>query len=55
VESADSILGIKLIASVFAALAFFRGVGCLLHYRIDTRTNIQMARELAERRKEYAA
>jgi len=55
IQSADSILGIKLIASMFAALMFFLGVACLFLYRIDTKTNIQMTRELAKRRKEYAS
>jgi Na+/melibiose symporter-like transporter len=55
IQSAGSILGIKLIASVFAALAFFLGVAGLFLSRIDTDTNIQMTAELAERRKEYAS
>jgi Na+/melibiose symporter-like transporter len=53
IQSADSLLGIKLIARAFAALMFFLGVGCLFLYSVDTKTNIQMTRELAERRKEY--
>ena len=55
IQSADSPLGIKLIASVFAALAFFLGGGCQIPCRIDTMTTIQMAKELVEWRKEYAA
>jgi Na+/melibiose symporter-like transporter len=55
IQTANSILGIKLIASVLAALVFFLGVVCLFFYKIDTKTNIQMTTELAERRKEYAA
>jgi Na+/melibiose symporter-like transporter len=55
IQTADSILGIKLIASVFAALVFFLGVACLFLYRIDTATNVQMTTELAERRKQYAS
>jgi Na+/melibiose symporter-like transporter len=55
IQTAGSILGIKLIASVFAAPAFFRGVACLFLYRIDTKTKLQMTTELAERRKEYPA
>jgi sugar (glycoside-pentoside-hexuronide) transporter len=55
IQTADSLLGIKLIASVFAALVLFLGVACLFFYKIDTKTNIQMTTELAERRKGYAA
>jgi GPH family glycoside/pentoside/hexuronide:cation symporter len=55
VQTADSLLGIKLIASVIAALVFFLGVGCLFLYKIDAKTNIQMATELAERRKQFAS
>ena len=54
VQSADSILGIKLIASVFAAFVFFLGAGVLFLYKIDNQTNIRMATELAERRKKFA-
>jgi Na+/melibiose symporter-like transporter len=54
-QSADSILGIKLIASTFAGRVFFLGVACLFSCRIDTQTNLQMIREFAERRKEYAS
>jgi Na+/melibiose symporter-like transporter len=53
VQTGDSILGIKLIASVFAAPGFFLGLACLFLYRIDTNTNLQMTAELAERRKQY--
>jgi Na+/melibiose symporter-like transporter len=55
VQSAHSILGIKLLASVFTAIAFFLGVACLFLYRIDTATGAQMAGELNERRKKYAS
>jgi hypothetical protein len=55
IQSATSPLGIKLIASVFAALAFFLGGGCQLLCKIDTMITIQMARESVELRKEYAA
>jgi Na+/melibiose symporter-like transporter len=43
-----------LIASVFAALVFFLGVGVLFLYKIDTKTGARMAEELNERRKTYA-
>lgn len=54
VQSAESILGIKLIASIFSAVLFFMGVGMLFLYRIDAKTNIQIATELAERRRKTA-
>lgn len=54
VQSAHSILGIKLLPSVFTAIVFFLGVACLFLYRIDTATGAQMAGELNERRKRYA-
>jgi hypothetical protein len=44
-----------LIASVFAALVFFLCLACISLHGIDTKTNLQMTTELAERRKEYAA
>ncbi len=55
VQSAHSILGIKLLASVFAAIVFFIGVACLFLYKIDAETGARMADELAERRKSYAS
>lgn len=45
----------RVTARVFAPLVFLLGVACLFPYRIGTKTNVQMARELAGRRKEYAA
>jgi len=51
VQTANSILGIKLIASVLAALIFLLGVVMLFFYKIDAKTNVQMATELADRRK----
>jgi Na+/melibiose symporter-like transporter len=55
VQSAHSILGIKLLPSVFTAIVFFLGVACLFWYRIDTATGAQMTAELNERRKKYAS
>ncbi|MGE5486656.1 MAG: MFS transporter [bacterium] len=53
-QTAESMLGIKLIPSVFTAIVFFLGVGFLFLYKIDAKTTAQMAQELAERRKKYA-
>jgi Na+/melibiose symporter-like transporter len=54
VQTPESLLGIKLIASVITGVVFVLGVACLFFYKIDAKTNIQMAAELAERRKKYA-
>ena len=55
VQTAHSIVGIKLLASVFTAIVFFIGVACLFLYKIDTETGTRMAQELNERRKGYAS
>jgi hypothetical protein len=47
-------LASTLTANVSSAPAFFLSAGFQLLYRIDSKTNIQMTRGLAERRKEYA-
>ena len=49
IQSADSLLGIRLIAGVFAALVFFLGVARLFLCSVDTKTKLQMTGELAER------
>jgi Na+/melibiose symporter-like transporter len=54
IQSAGFLPGIRLIVSVLAGLVFIRGVACLFLYRIET-NNIQMTREWAERRREYAS
>lgn len=46
--------GIRLTASVVTAGVFVLGVVCLLCYGINKQVNLQMAAELAERRKGYA-
>jgi GPH family glycoside/pentoside/hexuronide:cation symporter len=53
-QTAESLQGITLIGSIFSMVAFLAGVGVLFLYKIDARTNRQMATELAERRKKYA-
>jgi len=45
--------GIRLMMSVFPALAFFIGVGALYFYRIDKQTEIDMQKELVARRALY--
>ncbi|MFB3778125.1 MAG: MFS transporter [Bryobacteraceae bacterium] len=52
-QTAESLQGITLIASIFSMIIFLAGVGMLFLYKIDAKTNLQMATELAERRKKY--
>jgi sugar (glycoside-pentoside-hexuronide) transporter len=54
-QSAEALLGIRMIAGVFAAIAFFGAVVCLLLYKIDKQLNIRMTEELAERRRKYTS
>lgn len=53
-QTAQSLQGITLIASVFSMIIFVMGVGMLCLYKIDAKTNLRIATELAERRKKYA-
>lgn len=53
-QTAESLQGITLIASVFSMVIFLAGVGMLFLYKIDAKTNLRIATELAERRKGYA-
>ena len=52
-QTPDALLGIRMIGSVFTAVAFVAGVVCLLFYKIDKQLNIRITDELAERRKKY--
>ena len=54
VQSVHALLGIRVVASVFAATSYFLGVVCLFFYKIDKRLNIRITGELAERRSKYA-
>ncbi|MEH8016611.1 MFS transporter [Rheinheimera muenzenbergensis] len=49
-QSADTINGIKLSVSLFAALPFLLGVACMLIYEINKHKETQIERELTERR-----
>jgi GPH family glycoside/pentoside/hexuronide:cation symporter len=53
VQSAVTLTGIRYMMSIFPAIAFFIGVGCLLFYEIDRNTELKMQEELTERRKHY--
>jgi len=54
-QSAETLLGIRMIAGVFAAIAFVGAIVCLLLYKIDQQLNIRMTEELAARRKGYGS
>ncbi|MGP9802798.1 MFS transporter [Rheinheimera sp. NSM] len=49
-QAADTINGIKLSVSLYAALPFLLGVGCMLVYEINKHKETQIERELNQRR-----
>ena len=55
VQSAHAQSGILLTASVYAGLAFFATAACLFFYPITREVNLEIANELAERRKKFAS
>lgn len=50
-QTADALLGIKLILSIYPAFFFVIVIICLIFYRISKRLNLQIQDELAERRR----
>ena len=54
-QTPDALVGIRMIGSVFTAIAFFIGIICLFFYKIDKQLNIRITDELTERRKKYAS
>lgn len=54
-QTARSLLGIRMTASVYASLAFAATAGCLLFYAITKEANRKIADDLDERRKKYAS
>ena len=50
-QSATALDGIRLTSSLFAAIPFFFGVGCLFFYSINKQLNIQITDELNARRR----
>jgi GPH family glycoside/pentoside/hexuronide:cation symporter len=52
-QTASTLNGIRYMMSIFPAAAFFIGVGALLFYEIDKKTELKMTEELTERRKKY--
>jgi sugar (glycoside-pentoside-hexuronide) transporter len=53
VQSAHSLLGIRLTTSVYPAIGFFLCAVCLYFYRIDASVETTMSRELGERREAF--
>ena len=54
-QTARSLLGIRMTASVYASVAFAATAGCLLFYGITKEANRKIADDLDERRKKYAS
>jgi Na+/melibiose symporter-like transporter len=53
-QTAHSLAGILLVASVYSGLAFFATAVCLIFYPITRAKNQAIADELAERRLKFA-
>ncbi|PYP78400.1 MAG: MFS transporter [Gemmatimonadetes bacterium] len=53
VQSEHALLGIRLTASVYPAIAFLLCAVCLWFYRIDKSTELEMSTELTERRNAF--
>lgn len=54
-QAADTVQGIKLSVSIYAALPFLLGVACMLVYEINKRKESEIERELQQRRAVSAA
>lgn len=54
VQTERALLGIRMTASVYPAIALAVVVVCLLFYKITRQLNVQIQDELAERRRQYA-
>jgi Na+/melibiose symporter-like transporter len=54
-QTPQALLGIKLAATLYAALPFTLGIVCLIIYPIGKTLSLQIQDELAERRKRFAS
>jgi sugar (glycoside-pentoside-hexuronide) transporter len=54
-QSAHTLLGIRLIASVYSGAAFLAAAVCLIFYGISMKLNLTISHDLSERRKEFSA
>ena len=52
-QSEQALLGIRLMASIYPAIAFLLCAVCLYFYRIDKTLELEMSRELTERRSAF--
>ncbi|NNE45982.1 MAG: MFS transporter [Rhodothermales bacterium] len=52
-QTAESLWGIRMTASVYPAITFLIGIICLFFYKIDLPFELKIADELAERRHEF--
>jgi len=55
VQTERALMGIRLIASVYAGAAFLICAVCLLFYGITMKLNMTISHDLAERRKGYSS
>jgi GPH family glycoside/pentoside/hexuronide:cation symporter len=53
VQTAHSLMGIRLIASVYSGAGFLAAAGCLLFYGINMNLNLTISHDLSERRKGF--
>lgn len=49
-QTASATMGIKLSVSVYASIPFFIGVACLFFYKINKKMEVQIEKDLSERR-----
>lgn len=55
VQSEHTLLGIRLIASVYSGAAFLASAVCLIFYGINMKLNLTISHDLSERRKKFSA
>jgi Na+/melibiose symporter-like transporter len=55
VQTAQSLLGIRLVASVYSGEAFLAAAVCLIFYGINMKLNLTISHDLSERRKSFSA
>jgi glycoside/pentoside/hexuronide:cation symporter, GPH family len=55
VQSDHALMGIRLIASVYAGAAFLAAAACLMFYGINMKLNLTISHDLSERRKTFTA
>lgn len=55
VQTDHALMGIRLIASVYAGAGFLAAAGCLMFYGINMKLNLTISHDLSERRKGFKA